>query len=911
MPWDSGKKCSSITLSNSDRTATRTSAGTYDYARALGTQGRSSGKYYFEIQVTQRPDEFTQFAGGLSKSGGDYCDWLGAEDDQLFLDMQGNTYDFTGYVDYDEDWDWIDLNDRLQVAVDLTAGKVWFGKNGSWFASGNPGGGTNAMLTFTSGPTLYPNGILGWNGSSGTRLVLSAASGDLTYTPPSGFSAWEAPESLAGSVSAAATVSAALRIGAGLASAVSAAATVSAKLGGEVFEASVSAAATTSAALQTGVTVSSSASAAATTTAALLVPQRIMAAVYTLCGLDADLFAPAPATLPIAQTVSHPSAAATLPVTQAVTGEGTATIPLRQTVVACGTAGAFWTVAVTLGGTDVSARVTGSLSITAEEGAARIAEVRLSPAAGAIDPTAWVGAAVTIDYSLADSTGAALFTARRFTGRVDVPEYNPIDRTVLFRCTDGLQSLLEAADRTTIDALTPGALWTADLFDTDADGYRYASDRASTAPYALDLDTAGTWRWTAWAAKGTADFELGEGDILDQSLAVSLASARDIVNRVELSIGYRWERLYHRELKVGWFCSEGLCDYLERSFELPTRDMAIRACDGTGWLLSSISFTPLPPSGTYSCGGTDRILINSYYPDLIWGFDAKAVRRWTQTITETYALTLYAAASEARHGTIGAEAEESYQTDYDSASWEGLGADNTTAARLATPSVSSYPDGSTVGEAGLYPAPSGATELDNGDYAVDQAERSRADDLIEAALAVQRTRILAAHRKNYVEAAVPLNPCIDRHHTARIATTYLTATGKVHSVEDRLDLERGEATTTIRIAVSRGGAGHGDATLAAPSPPAAPAPADPSGGGGFNTDGDTYLGGIVGAPAYDEDWAGFTGNYAPLEPGAEVYPRRLTIDFPEVDAALRDEHQGSVSASYSISIPDDELTLSA
>jgi hypothetical protein len=801
---------------------------------------------------------------------------------------------------------WSTVNDRLQIAVDFDAGKLWFGKNGTWM-QGDPAAGTNAPVTFTTGSTWYVLGLLVYD-STGTQYVGSFTAGTVSYTPPSGFIAWDADAGLGASVSAAATVSAGLRIGAGLASSVSVAATVSGKLAGENFQADVSASASTSAALRTGLNFTAAVSANATPSAALLVPQRIIAAVYALCGLEADLFAPAPTTLPLAQTVANPTASATLPIAQSVTAEAQATLPLRQTVA---TSGNLWSVSVSLGGTDVSARLTGQISITAEEGAARIAELTLSPTTGAIDPTAWVGAAVTIDYCLTDAAGATLFSARRFTGKVDIPEYNPTDRTVTYRCTDGLQPTLEATDHSAIDALTPGALWTQDLFDADADGYQYATDRASTVPYSLDLDCAGTWRWTAWAAKGSADLELADGDILDRSLAVSLASARDLLNRIELAVEYRWERLYHRELKIGWFCTEDLCDYLERSFELPTRDMALRAVEGTGWLLSSISFTPLPPSDTYNCGGIDRILINSYYPELIWGFDAKAVRRWTQTVTERYALTLYAAGSEARHGTITSEAGESYQTEYDSESWEGLGADNATLSRFATASVSSYPDGSTVGDAGLYPPPAGATALDNGDYVIEQSERSRANALIAAALAVQSTRILASHRRNYVEASIALHPWVDRHHTVRIATTYLTATGKVHTVQDRLDLGSGEATTTVRIAVSRGGTGNGAAALAAPTPPAAPSPAAPSGGAGFNTDGDTYLGGIVGAPAYDEDWAGFTGNYAIPEPGSEVYPRRLTIDFPEVVTALRDEHQASVSADYSIAIPDDELTLSA
>ena len=35
-------------------------------------------------------------------------------------------------------------------------GKIWLGENGTWFASGDPAAGSNAMYTNLSGKTVAP-----------------------------------------------------------------------------------------------------------------------------------------------------------------------------------------------------------------------------------------------------------------------------------------------------------------------------------------------------------------------------------------------------------------------------------------------------------------------------------------------------------------------------------------------------------------------------------------------------------------------------------------------------------------------------------------------------------------------------------------------------------------------------------
>ncbi len=150
----------------------------------------------------------------------------------------------------------------------------------------------------------------------------------------------------------------------------------------------------------------------------------------------------------------------------------------------------IWDVVVSVDGADVSDRLTGRLRIEAEEGAARIAEFTLLPTGGQLALTDWVGAPAVIDVI---QDGSA---HRLFTGLVDHPRYDPATRQVTLICTDARQEKLDALDAASIEALTPGALWSPDVFDGDADGLRRAEDRLSTLPAVLDLglDAAVEWQ---------------------------------------------------------------------------------------------------------------------------------------------------------------------------------------------------------------------------------------------------------------------------------------------------------------------------------------------------------------------------------------------------------------------------------
>lgn len=76
----------------------------------------------------------------------------------------------------------VSANDVIMCAFDVDAGKVWWGKNGTWFASGDPAAGSNAAFTNLAGTiaaSCTPRDISHVN--FGQR--------PFAYTPPTGFKA--------------------------------------------------------------------------------------------------------------------------------------------------------------------------------------------------------------------------------------------------------------------------------------------------------------------------------------------------------------------------------------------------------------------------------------------------------------------------------------------------------------------------------------------------------------------------------------------------------------------------------------------------------------------------------------------------------------------------------------------------
>ena len=119
----------------------RDSSGGYNWV--IATQGMSSGKWYWEVYV----DTVYNYQIIGVHAGGDTSraqSHLGGESDGWGWSWyNGRAYNSDSYVSTGT----ATTGDIVQVAVDIDAGKIWWGKNNTWENSGNPSAGTSPIYS--------------------------------------------------------------------------------------------------------------------------------------------------------------------------------------------------------------------------------------------------------------------------------------------------------------------------------------------------------------------------------------------------------------------------------------------------------------------------------------------------------------------------------------------------------------------------------------------------------------------------------------------------------------------------------------------------------------------------------------------------------------------------------------------
>lgn len=535
-----------------------------------------------------------------------------------------------------------------------------------------------------------------------------------------------------------------------------------------------------------------------------------------------------------------------------------------------------WALAVVMGADDVTAQLAGRVTIDREEGAAGLAGFTLFvPPGTPVVPTDWIGRPVTIDY-ITTSQGNTT-QARRFTGILVQPVWDPVSRLLSCDCTDNLQQRVEAMTVDAIDALV-GGWWSADVFDPveGRSHWDYALERLSTVPVSLDCAPTGELRVTSWYAQAPA-FGFGPGTTIYQSASVDLAEQSRITNRIEIEFAYRYQRLWQRNQSYAWKAPAtgsntgilGFCAWRSESHELPTKEMVDDAAAGVGMTVVSPDYYELPPTHPDPCD-TGSPWINRF-DNLLLGVSWIGARRWVQPLTERYTLTVATPAGEAEQGQ--AVQRVSYTLDIDD------------------PAAEEWVDEPILG------GDSGATDLGDG---------ARRSEVATVALRAGATSLIAAARQTAASWELPASMAlgIDLAHTLEISDQGLHAVGKCRRIVDTFDLDSGAAITSVSVAVMRGG-GISDA-LDVPPLLIDGVRADD----GLSINLPTQIGGKLTSPVYDDEQPGFAGNYSVSQsPSLEVFPRRLDAPADEIPESDRDEHEAAGEVLYRVGIPNDTLEL--
>ena len=537
-----------------------------------------------------------------------------------------------------------------------------------------------------------------------------------------------------------------------------------------------------------------------------------------------------------------------------------------------------WRLRVMVGDVDMSARLTGGVTIDRERSAAGVANFVLQLAPGPVLPSEWIGRTVQV-YYLSTAQGVTTETLR-YTGRIVRTDWSSQLRQLACQCGDQLQQRVEGLELAQIDALTYAAYWSPDVFEPVAGRSRwdYAQERLSTITASLDSAPDGTLRVSSWYA-GPPDFEFGANTTIYDLLSVSYADLTSLINTVEIEADCRFSRLRQKNVSYSWAHPEtaglsgiqGFCQWRRDSAETPDVDMVVSATESSGQtMLDGAEYNRLPLTGVYC---DPPAAWGNIYPDLLLSASWTASRRWVQTVTEQFRLTVIAEASVAAAGAVITRDSMSFEVDSDRA--EAWGSES------FTDGISSHED------------------------VRDEPRRQLA---ITCLLHQAATTIISAHTATQISWEVPtsLVMAVDLPHTLKLDDQGVKAIGRCARIMDSFDLLAGTAITSLSMTVMRGGGDVSD-PLTPPAFITLPQPEPPGPEVDYGLP--TQLGGRYESPVYDDDKYGFSGNYSVVVAGPEAFPRRFSVPAPEIPATDRDESQIAIASTYRVTIPNDLLEL--
>ena len=180
-----------MTLSNGGLTVVAT---TSVWQSCRGSISRTAGKYYVEFLCMSSPSSNAS-GFGIADASFAPTSYLGSNNYSMAFSNSGGVSlvspaGFSGALTGSPHLPV--LNDVMQIAVDLTAGKVWYGINNVWVVGGNPAAGTGELTDIVApalGIAFFPAMSVDFPTSGTWTLQPTPAS--QKYLPPPGFQAWD------------------------------------------------------------------------------------------------------------------------------------------------------------------------------------------------------------------------------------------------------------------------------------------------------------------------------------------------------------------------------------------------------------------------------------------------------------------------------------------------------------------------------------------------------------------------------------------------------------------------------------------------------------------------------------------------------------------------------------------------
>lgn len=177
--WNSADKAAAIVLSNGDRTADWNGSNDISVRGAYGINIATETAY---LEFTaDNADGLTSRFGMANASAPVSGSNHSTNANSWMLVMSNGDIENTSEAGYGSG---MVVGEVGMMAI--SDGKVWWGKSGVWFASGNPATGANPAFTGLTG-SMFPYAFNGNGGSNNGEITINCGQVPFTYTPPAGF----------------------------------------------------------------------------------------------------------------------------------------------------------------------------------------------------------------------------------------------------------------------------------------------------------------------------------------------------------------------------------------------------------------------------------------------------------------------------------------------------------------------------------------------------------------------------------------------------------------------------------------------------------------------------------------------------------------------------------------------------
>lgn len=560
-----------------------------------------------------------------------------------------------------------------------------------------------------------------------------------------------------------------------------------------------------------------------------------------------------------------------------------------------------WAIWVAIAGQTVTPRLTGRVSISAGEDAARRATLSLVPlSADWLDSLD--NARVEIDISVSNQLGAA--SRRVFTGTVETFDFNAAERVIDLVCLDGWQERQKACASAAEVALLLGGLavsapqvlpWD----EATPDPVAYFEGLAATVAGATCIGPSGDWRVVPWLI-GSPRATLTADDIDDASLSLRLPQRADLPGKIQAVLTHRHHRLHQVEVALHWFRLPYV-DYVLYGYPALVKQTVIAALEGlSDWHIKGEPDIKAPIPGTYTVfanGGNVPYIVPVVGNDLLCEeLNVTLYRRWYQEVETSYTYEIVIAGGSDRVDTVSA----SLASTFDAGEWEQTPTTETSIGIYSAnaPGTANGAPVKTGYEGLLPPLVPPNTGVDWwGDLTQADLDQSMRHLLAKA---VRQTA--SALRQRQVAFSKPIDLRFDIGDVLAVDCYGVQATGQIAELEFDLDLDTGAATVAYTLAVPKAAGGQADAAavVVPPVPAVGHALLPPTLG--------NWYGARIDTPTVvpEAQIQGFLFNTLPTgnsySAAAPAYHEQFRVIMPQIDSLHRDglKQAGTVTAAWSV-----------